>query len=179
MDLGNLSDMMGEEQVVGTDTAKEYVVLRTPKGEVSFTFGGDDRLETAFKDWEQIMTVEKEKYFELLAMRDNCSWDKKLDYVNEEFVIVDKYSEEEKNAIMSELKTAEDKSFYEHEKRLALAIEEDYRLGLEDITDEQMKEVKVYIKAIHPTPATTLSVGKVERPQIIIDYEEKEKAGLI
>lgn len=44
--------------------------------------------------------------------------------------------------------------FFGSEKAVALRIEEDYRLGLADISDEQMREVKEYIRAINPTAAT-------------------------
>lgn len=40
------------------------------------------------------------------------------------------------------------------EKAVAIRVEEDYRLGLADISDEQMREVKEYIRAINPTAAT-------------------------
>ena len=48
----------------------------------------------------------------------------------------------------------EARMFFEMEKQVALRIEEDYRLELADISDEQMREVKEYIRAINPTAAT-------------------------
>ncbi|RYU41905.1 hypothetical protein ERW49_18640 [Aliivibrio finisterrensis] len=58
-------------------------------------------------------------------------------------------------------------NFFESEKAVALRIEEDYRLELADISDEQMREVKEYIRAINPT-ATTRSIPV--RPEIMSHY---------
>ncbi len=59
--------------------------------------------------------------------------------------------------------------FFESEKVVALRIEEDYRLGLADISDEQMREVKEYIRAINPTAATrSIPI----RPEIMNQYSQ-------
>lgn len=62
----------------------------------------------------------------------------------------------------------EARMFFESEKAVAIRIEEDYRLELADISDEQMREVKEYIRAINPT-AVTRSIPI--RPLIMTLYD--------
>lgn len=63
----------------------------------------------------------------------------------------------------------EARMFFETEKQVALRIEEDYRLELADISDEQMREVKEYIRAIKPD-AITRSIPI--RPDIMNQYSQ-------
>lgn len=63
----------------------------------------------------------------------------------------------------------EARMFFETEKQVALRIEEDYRLELADISDEQMREVKEYIRAIKPD-AVTRSIPI--RPDIMNQYSQ-------
>lgn len=72
------------------------------------------------------------------------------------------------------VKTEEDiieehRMFFETEKQVALRIDEDYRLELADISDEQMREVKEYIRAIKPD-AVTRSIPI--RPEIMNQYSQ-------
>ncbi|CAQ78731.1 hypothetical protein [Aliivibrio salmonicida] len=63
----------------------------------------------------------------------------------------------------------EARMLFETEKPVALRIEEDYRLEFADISDEQMREVKDYIRAIKPD-AVTRSIPV--RPEIMNQYEK-------
>ncbi|MDD9157006.1 hypothetical protein PVK64_12545 [Aliivibrio sp. S4TY2] len=72
------------------------------------------------------------------------------------------------------VKTEEDlaeeaRMFFGSEKVVALRIEEDYRLELADISDEQMREVKEYIRAIKPNTVTRRIPN---RPEIMNQYSQ-------
>lgn len=58
--------------------------------------------------------------------------------------------------------------FFDEEKKKALRIEEDYRLDLLEITEQEMNKVKSYIKAIKPVMGEV--PPSVVRPQIMNNY---------
>ena len=67
----------------------------------------------------------------------------------------------------------EARMFFEEEKQVALRIEEDYRLELANISDEQMREVKEYLKAIKPS--YVLRDAPI-RPEIMDQYDYVKEA---
>lgn len=176
MDLNFLKGLMSEGETVAGSGSSNMVLLRTPDGDLTFTFENDDRLEGAFQGWEKLCLLTPEQHQSTLELMNNCEWDKKVEYQNESLVKIERYSVEEKNRILAEKAIQEKKSFYNSEKQLALEIEEDYRLGLEDVTEEEMLEVKIYIKNMHqslqPTKATVI---EIVRPKIMIEYEERKQ----
>ncbi|MGL5963055.1 MAG: hypothetical protein ACRCZ2_01455 [Fusobacteriaceae bacterium] len=141
------------------------ILLRTDKGELTFTFDNDDRLDGVFKEWEQLKVITDEEHQEILNTMNTCEWDKKVVY-DTDIRIVEKYTPEEKAVILAEREVQRAKSFYESEKAIALRIEEDYRLELESIDTETMVEVKQYIKALKASTLNTLV-----RPEIMKLYE--------
>ncbi|MGL4971248.1 MAG: hypothetical protein ACRC45_06425 [Cetobacterium sp.] len=145
------------------------VLLRTPEGELTFTFDGDDRLETVFKDWEQLKEITNEEHVSILEMLNSCEWDLKVVYENDQLIKVKRYTPEEEESIIADMRKAEHLAFYESEKAIGLLIEEDYRLELEDISDEQMKEVKLYLKALKPNPSDVHGIIP-KRPEIFEKY---------
>lgn len=183
MDLNFLSGLTSGEQVASSDNTMNYVVMKTLEGDITFTYEGDDRLNTAFKDYEKIGLITQVQHSELLNMMNTCEWDLKVNFVDGEFKKVEKYTAEVKAEMITEKELQTEKSFYQSEKSLALAIEEDYRLGLEPIADEEIIEVKRYIKYIQPTnPNTPMTMNirpEVVRPQLISIYEERKANGVI
>lgn len=68
------------------------------------------------------------------------------------------------------------KMFFESEKDIALKIDADYRLDLKQISDEEMQEVKTYLKAIDPTSIdrhTRIARSIPVRPEIMNQYAPK------
>ena len=55
--------------------------------------------------------------------------------------------------------------FFKSERRIATQIEDDWRLGL-DVTDEEMKAVKLYLRALKLEPETNPA-----RPDIFLRFE--------
>ena len=62
------------------------------------------------------------------------------------------------------------KAFFDSEKAIALRIEEDYRLELEPITEEELEEVKDYLQLIKPSLLSDSYVEPV-RPTIMNVYD--------
>ncbi len=58
--------------------------------------------------------------------------------------------------------------FFDEEKKIALRIEEDFRLGLSEITGQEMDGIKSYLRAMKPTVGVELP--NVVRPPIMGDY---------
>ena len=180
MDLNFLSGLASGEQVASSDNTMNYVVMKTPEGDITFTYEGDDRIEGAFAEYEKIGLITQNDHSELLNTMNTCEWDLKVDFVGGEFKKVERYSPEVKAEMIAKKELDAEKAFYQSEKALALAIEEDYRLGLEPITDEQMAEVKLYIKSIQPiTASTAVVLIPRERPLIMEVYEERRENGVL
>lgn len=184
MDLNFLNGMSKEEQVANSESTMDYVVMRTPEGNITFTYKGDDsRLcsEGVFKDYEKIGLITQAEHSELLNTINTCEWDLKIDYVDGEFRKVEKYTPEEKAKILLDREIEKEKSYYKSEKELALAIEEDYRLGLESISEQDMISVKTYIKSIQPkdpnSPMVLMVIEPPKRPEIMETYEQKRVDG--
>ncbi|NOH60280.1 hypothetical protein [Vibrio sp. RE88] len=55
--------------------------------------------------------------------------------------------------------------FFDEEKKIALRIEEDYRLGLLEITEQEMNAVKSYIQEIRPRLG--VDPKEISRPEIM------------
>ncbi|WP_367971589.1 hypothetical protein RJD38_21110 [Vibrio scophthalmi] len=64
------------------------------------------------------------------------------------------------------------KMFFESEKEIALKINADYHLDLKPILDEEMQEVKTYLKAIVPDSIArhTRIARSIPRPEIMNKY---------
>ncbi|MGL5723412.1 hypothetical protein [Cetobacterium sp.] len=175
MNLNFVNDMMGGDQVVNSEKEDmKYVVLKTETGEITFTYKNDERLNDAFKDCEQLGEITKEEHEDAINRMNSCQWYLKIEFVDGKFVEVEKYTPEKKLIVMQEMEESERKAFYSSEREIALEIEEDYRLDLEDITEEQIIEVKTYIKSIKPTK-TLIKKLKVERPEIMEVYKKRRK----
>lgn len=185
MDLNFLNGMSKEEQVASSDNTMNYVVMKNTNGDITFTYDGDDRLDKVFKDYEKIGLITQVEHSELLNTINTCEWDLKIDYVDGEFRKVEKYTPEEKAKILLDREIEKEKSYYKSEKELALAIEEDYRLGLYHITDEDMINVKTYIKSIQPKDPNApmvlmaMSFDPPKRPEIMQVYEDKRNNGVL
>lgn len=183
MDLNFLSGLTSGEQISSSDNTMNYVVMKTLEGDITFTYEGDDRLNNAFKDYEKIGLITQVQHSELLNTMNTCEWDLKVDYIDGEFKKVEKYTQEEKAEILLKMEQEKQKSYFKSEKELALAIEEDYRLGLENISDEDMANVKLYMKSIQPkdpnSPMVLMAFGLPHRPQIMQVYEEKRENGVL
>lgn len=68
------------------------------------------------------------------------------------------------------------KMFFESEKEIALKIDADYRLDLKQISDEEMQEVKTYLKAIDPESIarhTRMARSIPVRPEIMELYSPR------
>lgn len=155
---------------VGNSETK-YVVLKNNDGEIIRTFEGDEAIQTTFSEYRTVGVIDAETNMRFCNMQ--VDWDKKVDFdENMNIIVVDKYSEEEHARLLAERQKQERIDFFNSEKRIALAIEEDYRLQLEDITDEQMTEVKAYMKSIQPDEKVRMSVP---RPELMNLYDEKLK----
>lgn len=155
---------------IGNSETK-YVVLKNSAGEIIRTFEGDEAIQTTFSEYRMLGVIDAETNMRFCNMQ--VDWDKKVDFDdNMDIIVVDKYSEEEHARLLAERQKQERIDFFNSEKCIALAIEEDYRLQLEDITDEQMTEVKAYMKSIRPDAETRLSV---QRPELMNLYDEKLK----
>lgn len=159
-----------------SDNTMEYVILRTTEGNITFTPLGDDRLLTVFKEWEQIGVIDNLQHQEILGIMNSCEWDKVIDIDSNLNVIKkDKYTPQEREAILLEKAKEEEKAFFEKEKRIALAIKADYDLKLEPITDVQMAEVMEYVGSIKPTNELVLKsiVMELPRPVLMGVYEKR------
>lgn len=170
MDLSFIKGMSGETTIF-SDNTMNYVVLRTLEGDITFTYEGDDRINTSFSSYEKLGLITQAQHQELLNTMNTCEWDKKVDFVNGEFKKVERYSAEVKSQMIEERAKQEQLSFYNSEKAIALRIEEDYRLELEPITDTDMSEVKTYMKSIKPNDSIAMNLMIVERPEIMKRYE--------
>lgn len=146
-----------------------HIALKTPEGNITFVFVGDARLKSVFKKWESLKEITEDEHKAILENINSCEWDKKIDFIDGEFVKVEKYSLEEKNKILFEKKVEEKTNLFNSEKHIALRIEEDYRLELEEITEIEMIEVKKYIKSLKPGPGT---LEEIPRPEIMYRYDE-------
>ncbi|MGL4210780.1 MAG: hypothetical protein ACRCRT_04460 [Cetobacterium somerae] len=183
MDLNFLKGIADGEQVANSENTMKYVVMKTLEGDITFTYEGDNRLDDVFKDYENLGTISQEEHQTILNIMNTCEWDLKVDIVDGKLVKIEKYTAEEKAEILTKKAKEEEKSFFNSEKRIALAIEEDYRLGLEEISEEQILEVKTYMKSIQPksakAPIVLIVQPTVARPQIMEYYDSKDKEGLI
>lgn len=181
MDLNFLSGLTNGEQTHNYDNTMNYIVMKTPEGDITFTYEGDDRIESVFKDYEKIGLITQAQHSELLNTMNTCEWDLKVDYVDGEFKKVEKYTPEEKIKIIIEREQVEEKAYFNSEKELALAIESDYRLGLEPISDEEMQSVKEYMRSIKPkdpnAPMVLMAFNLPQRPEIMRVYDEKRAQG--
>lgn len=144
------------------------ILLRTPEGDLTFTFENDDRLEGAFKEWEQLCLLTPNQHQSILNTMNTCEWDKKVDYINGDIVKVEKYTAEEKAVILAEREKEAIETFFRSEKAVALKIEEDYRLEL-GVTDSEFTEVKLYIRAIMPNESKVKPL--VTRPAVMYRYD--------
>ncbi len=61
--------------------------------------------------------------------------------------------------------------FFDEEKKIALRIEEDFRLGLSEITGQEMDGIKSYLRAMKPTVGVELP--DVVRPLVMDNYSTK------
>ncbi|MGL5056692.1 MAG: hypothetical protein ACRC6A_04915 [Fusobacteriaceae bacterium] len=145
-----------------------FILLRNPDGDLSFTYEGDDRIHDVFKEWEQFHTITEEEHEQLLNEMNSCEWNLKHDIVNGEVLKVRKYTDEEETVILAKQESDKEIAFFNSEKAIALRIEEDYRLELEDITEAEFIEVKLYIKALNPKSITKLT--RPPRPSIFDKY---------
>lgn len=152
---------------IGNSETK-YVVLKNNDGEIIRTFEGDEAIQTTFSEYRTVGVIDAETNARFCSIQPD--WDKKVDFdENMNIIVVDKYSEEEHARLLAERQKQERLDFFNSEKRIALAIEEDYRLQLEDITDEQMTEVKAYMKSIRPDAKVRI---KIPHPKIMNRYEK-------
>ena len=180
MELDFLKGLISESKVADSDNTTNYIVMKTSEGDITFTYERDDRLNTIFKHYEKIGLITQAQHSELLNIINTCEWDLKVDYIDGNFKKVEKYTPEEKRNIILEREKNQKMFYFNSEKELALAIEEDYRLGLESISEQEMIEVKTYIKSIQPkTEAKTFknlpfSFIQIKRPEIMKVYEEKK-----
>lgn len=170
MDCNRILNRGGLNMNIGNSETK-YIVLKKDNGEIIRTFEGDEAIQMSFKGYKQLGVIDAETNAQFCNMQ--VDWDKKVDFdENMNVIVVDKYSEEEHVRLLAERQKQKRIDFYNSEKRIALAIEEDYRLQLEDITDEQMTEVKTYMKSIQPNAKVRMSVP---RPEIMEIYKNRLK----
>lgn len=155
--------------IITGNSKTKYIVLKNDNGEIIRTFEGDEAIQMSFKGYKQLGVINAETNVRFCNMQ--VDWDKKVDFdENMNIIVVDKYSEEEHARLLAERQQQERIDFFNSEKRIALAIEEDYRLQLEYITDEQMTEVKAYMRSIQPNVKVRLAV---QRPELMKVYENK------
>lgn len=173
MNLNFIQGLTAVDQVASSDNTMNYVVMKTLEGDIIFTYEGDDRANTSFKDYEKIGLITQEQHQELLNTMNSCEWYLKVDFVNGKFIKVERYAPEIKTQMIEERAKQEQLSFYNSEKEIALRIEEDYRLELEPITEAEMIEVKTYMKSIKPNYFRFFT--SVRRPEIFKRYEENFK----
>lgn len=166
----------GENVINSSDSNIEYIILREPTGNITFTYVGDSNLEIAFKDWEKLGVIDSLQHQEILGIMNSCEWDKVID-IDADLNIIkkDKYTVQEREAILLQRQKDEEKAFYEKEKTIAYAIKVDYDLKLEPITEVQMVEVMEYVKSIKPTEEQVLKMVTMplERPVIMGVYEKR------
>ncbi|MGL5646960.1 MAG: hypothetical protein ACRDDY_03835 [Clostridium sp.] len=175
MDLNAIKGLVSGE-VVSSENTISYTALKTTEGNITFTPMGDNRLNTVFSEWVVLKDINSAEHQNILNMMNSCEWDKKVDFVNGEFVKVERYTLEEKEVIIAQRTANEKKSFFNSEKRIALEIEEDFRLDL-GVTEVEMEEVKMYIKSIKPSEAVVLKrsiAPQVQRPEVMFRYDNKE-----
>ncbi len=159
-------------KIVTETKETEYQIFKDLKNETCITHTQDKRLKDVWKDCEMIVVIDSEqkKYYDLKTQEINSKWDKKIS-VDKYFNIteVDKYSPQEKEEILKETNKQQSSQFIVSEKNIALKIEEDYRLELEEITDSEMSEIKKYIKSLQPSVLTRA----LDRPTLMFIYEKK------
>lgn len=153
----------------------KYILMQDLDKNYTFTFVGDERLETAFSNYTILGEITEEKHSELLNALNNVSWDKKIK-INPDFTVTEeeKYFPEEKANILLEQEKEKEKTFFNNEREVALRIEQDKRLQLEPITDEEMNQVIKYMQSIKPKRDTMvlIAIEKVERPAIMYLYDK-------
>lgn len=172
MDLNFIQGLAGNgEQTASSDNIMNYVALKTPEGSITFTYEGDDRLNTAFKDYEKIGLITQVQHSELLNTMNTCEWDLKIDYVDGEFKKVEKYTPDEKALELEKRALAEAEAKYSSEQAIAMRIYNDFALQTEPVTDEEMAEVRTYMKAIKSSASKTMMLNVVTRPAIMERYE--------
>ncbi|MGL5594113.1 MAG: hypothetical protein ACRDDH_09280 [Cetobacterium sp.] len=145
-----------------------YVIMKTPEGDITFTYEGDDRLKAAFKDYEKICLTNQDGHAYLLNMMNTCEWDLKVDFLDGSFQKVEKYTLDEKKQLVFEREVQAIENLFRSEKAIALRIEEDFRLDLEVIGENEIAEVKGYLKSIKPG---TITLEEVARPEIMYRYD--------
>lgn len=173
MDMNMIKGLVGEQDLNGavfSSTEINYRFMRGLDGGIICTFVGDPSINTTWKDLEVICIMTSEKHSEYLKACSECPWDKIIDLESTGMIIYkEKYTYEEKAKIEAEKNQQFSDTFVASEKVIALRIEEDYRLELEEISDEQFKEVKQYIKSIQPNS----QVKALERPELMFVYEKQ------
>lgn len=141
----------------------------------TFTYKGDERLEIAFSNYTILGEITEDKHSELLNALNTVEWDKKIK-INPDFTVTkeEKYTPEEKANILLAQEKEKEKTFFNSEREIALRIEQDKRLQLETITDEEMNQVVKYMQSIKPKGNTMvlIAVEKVERPAIMYLYDK-------
>ncbi|MGL5051060.1 MAG: hypothetical protein ACRC6E_10615 [Fusobacteriaceae bacterium] len=146
-----------------------FIILKaSPDADLSFVHISDERLQGVFKNWEKFHTITEEEHKKLLNEMNSCEWNLKHDVVDGIVTKVRKYTDEEETVILAKQESDKEIAFFNSEKVIALRIEEDYRLELEDITEAEFIEVKLYIKALNPNNLAKLTIPK--RPSIFDRY---------
>lgn len=174
--IENLIAGSGENIITSSDSNLEYIIMREPTGNITFTYVGDSNLEITFKDWEKLGVIDSLQHQEILGLMNSCEWDKVIDIdANLNIIKKDKYTVQEREAILLQRQKDEEKAFYEKEKTIAYAIKVDYDLKLEPITEVQTVEVMEYVKSIKPTEEKVLKMISIplERPAIMGVYEKR------
>ncbi|MGL5714332.1 MAG: hypothetical protein ACRCX2_15025 [Paraclostridium sp.] len=172
MDLNFIQGLMGNgEKTASFDNTINYIAMKTLEGNITFIPLGDDRLNTVFSEWTILRNIDSVEHQTILNMINTCEWDKKVDFENGEFIKVEKYTAEERVEILTQRDLQSKTTFFNSEKRIALAIEEDYRLQLEPISELQMIEVKTYMKSIKPNGIKLTRSALIPRPEIMNQYD--------
>lgn len=175
MDMNMIKGLVGEQAINGavfSSSDMKYQFMKDDKENIICTFVGDSLLETTWKDLDRICVMDSEQHSNYLKICSECPWDKVID-LDElgNIVYKEKYTEEEKRVIEAEKNKQYSDSFVASEKGIALRIEEDYRLELEEISDVEFKEVKQYIKSIQ----STIQTMALDRPELMFIYEKQMK----
>ncbi|MGL4792423.1 MAG: hypothetical protein ACRC23_01655 [Aeromonas jandaei] len=180
LDLGFLGGLTGDSVTINSSNTQNYVAFRTQDGYITFTYEGDNRLNEGevFGNVEKLIMLTSKQHQDTLEMMNTCEWDKSVDFVNGEFVKIEKYTPEEKAVKLAEMARQEELAFFNKEKNIALAITEDYNLQLENVKDNDIAEVGNYMKSIKPkspdTPMILMAMPLVQRPIIMDEYEARE-----
>ena len=180
MDMNLIKGLIGDQDLGGAvfeTVTTEYQIFRDNSGDIAVTNIPDTRLETVWKDCEMlcIISSEQKAYYDMRVQEINNKWDKKIS-VDSDFNIteVERYTPEEKTEIEEQRNQQYSDSFITSERSIALKIEEDYRLELEEISDIQMKEVKQYIKSLQ----TNSLMRALDRPELMFIYEKRINGGV-